>query len=74
MEMLSPGLSVVMAVIVVVIGLYSFVFSRSAASWVLSRDSNPVRPDFHEKVYTAGFTVVGASFIMFGILTVLLIA
>lgn len=72
--MISMGLSIAMAVAVVIVGLYSLVFSHSAASWALSLDGRMKRPDLHEKVYRAGFTVVGASFIMFGILTVLLIA
>ncbi len=72
--MVNLSLSIIMAVSVVVIGLYSVVFSRSAATWALGLDNNIARPDLHEKVYRAGFAVVGFSFIAFGLLTVLLVA
>jgi hypothetical protein len=73
-EMVDLMISMMMAVTVVIVGLYSVVFGRSAANWVLKLDNNLVRTDLHEKVYRTGFTVVGALFIAFGILTVLLIA
>lgn len=72
--MINMALSLTMAAAVVITGFYSMAFSRSAANWALSLDRDLERPDFHEKVYRAGFTVVGASFITFGILTVLLVA
>lgn len=71
--MVNLALSLVMAVAVVIMGLYSVAFSRSAANWMLSLDRELVRADIHEKVYRAGFTAAGASFIMFGILTVFLV-
>ncbi|MDD5270968.1 MAG: hypothetical protein PHE80_07270 [Candidatus Omnitrophica bacterium] len=67
-------IGIIAAVFVAVVGLYSVVFSRSAAIWVLGLDNNIARPDLHEKVYRAGFAVVGFSFIAFGLLTVLLVA
>lgn len=72
--MVNLIVSIIMAVSVVIIGLYSVVFSRSAAAWALGLDNNIARPDLHEKVYRAGFAVVGFSFIAFGLLTVLLVA
>ncbi len=72
--MISMTLSIIAAVFVAMIGLYSIVFRHSAANWALSLDNNIARPDLHERVYRAGFAVVGASFIAFGLLTVLLIA
>jgi len=72
--MVSVTLSIIAAVLVAMIGLYSVVFRHSAANWVLSLDNNIARPDLHEKVYKAGFAVVGFSFMAFGLLTVLLVA
>ncbi|HRZ67174.1 MAG TPA: hypothetical protein P5521_03480 [Candidatus Omnitrophota bacterium] len=72
--MASMSIGIIAAVFVAVVGLYSVVFSRSAATWVLGLDNNIARPDLHEKVYRAGFAVVGFSFIAFGLLTVLLVA
>jgi hypothetical protein len=71
--MVNLALSLMMAVAVVIMGLYSIAFSHSAANWVLSIDRELARTDLHQKVYRAGFTAVGASFIMFGILTVFLV-
>jgi hypothetical protein len=71
--MINLALSLIMAIAVVIMGFYSMAFSRSAANWILSLDRGLARTDIHEKVYRAGFTAVGASFIMFGILTVFLV-
>jgi len=72
--MANMTIGIIAAIFVAVIGLYSIVFSRSAATWALGLDNNIARPGLHEKVYRAGFAVVGASFIAFGLLTVLLVA
>ena len=71
--MINLALSLIMAIAVVIMGFYSMAFSRSSANWILSLDRGLARTDIHEKVYRAGFTAVGASFIMFGILTVFLV-
>ncbi|MFA5093988.1 MAG: hypothetical protein WC512_01935 [Candidatus Omnitrophota bacterium] len=67
-------LSLVMALAVVIIGLYSVAFRNSAASWAAGLYKGNASSSINEKVYTTCFGVVGVSLMAFGMLTVLLVA
>ena len=63
-----------LAILVIILGLYAVTFRNTAAAWAIGIDGKVARTNISEKVYTAGFTVVGAFFVTFGVLIVLLIA
>jgi hypothetical protein len=67
-------LSLVMALAVVVIGLYSVAFRHSVASWAAGLYKGSVGSGINEKVYRTCFGVVGVSLMVFGMLTMLLVA
>ncbi len=71
--MSNVTLSLVMALAVVIIGIYSVTFRHSAASWAAGLYKANAGLDANEKVYTTCFGVVGVSLMTFGILTALLV-
>ena len=68
------AIEVLLALAVIIIGIYGMAFSRAAASWAVGVDGRLVRTTIGENVYRVGFMVVGAFFVTFGVLMAILIA